>query len=162
MRPIISVWTCSTNQGSPTISREAYSSIKTSASDTQSSGSSITNRSKIRSKDKRRISNKNTRQSHRAIKVYQDIDAWTRTVKLSVYINNSSLQTRSQHAAEIQQESSRLLETFEKAEDILESYIGKDILGHSEENLEDFKNVTEAEEKKKLNTKSLINGWRTY
>ena len=58
------------------------------------------------------IWNKNTIQPHQTIKVYQDLNAWTRTVEISVCINNWSLQICSQREAEIEQKSSRLLENF--------------------------------------------------
>ena len=48
----------------------------------------------------RRIRNENTRQHHRDITVYQDLNAQTRTAKISIYINNRSLKTRIQHEAE--------------------------------------------------------------
>ena len=56
---------------------------------------------------------KQTRESCKSVKVYQDLNKRTIMVKVYVHVNNWSLQMSSQNETEIQLESSGLIKTSE-------------------------------------------------
>ena len=100
--------------------------------------------------DERKLWNENSRKPHWAIKFYQYLNAQTRTVEVLFFINNWSLKKCSNMKQKENESILDYLKYLKQGKEILEANVGKDIVGHYVENIDEFNNAAGAEDKKKI------------